>query len=138
MSIVKRYISQNARVAIDDYYDTLINKIDVYTEEIFLMNANNYSSDASHKSLLRDQANKLRRRLIDEIKKIELHHLGELKASAFDETTTTRITSEESLFSSASKFAFLIRISKIYNLRFNLILIVCNFYLSQYYIDYLE
>jgi Leucine-rich repeat (LRR) protein len=120
----------NLRLLIVDYYDSLIRDIDIYTDELLAVESKPGSTNFhEYFGLVRSKA-------IEEINKAKCENLERYEANKekykFDrnELTDEKLESIKSeLFE--EKFCFLLRIND-KNSEFNLITVVCDFYLNQF------
>ena len=120
----------NLRLLIVDYYDSLIRDIDIYTDELLEVESKSGSTKVNeYLGLNRSKA-------IEEINKAKCENLERYESNKekykcdLNELTDERLESIRSeLFE--EKFYFLLRVNN-KNDEFNLIIVVCDFYLNQF------
>lgn len=113
-----------------DFYDELVNQVDIYTEKELAKLTEDSASTI-------DYLNRIRISQIEQIKTFQNAHLKQLNlmwnGCVEDENAPS---DEESLFS--NEFCFKLNISPRFNLKYNLFIVFIDFYLNPTYVDILQ
>lgn len=123
----------NCRILIGEYFDSMINDIDIYVEDFL----NNKAQSKSNNEI--DYIQKTRMKCIEELNKLKHAFVSKFTKSPLKMDYDPGFADEklDTIWSQLfpHKFCFLLRKS---NIKFEILIVIVDYYLEKKYISYLE